>query len=689
MNVKVSHFGKFKLLKQIARGGMAEIFLGCSGNVKSAHKFVVIKRILSVHSHNKEFNKMFQSEGKIAVNLNHSNICSIHEFGMEKNQYFICMEYISGRNIRQLLKKLKSQKKDLDPALCAHIMRNACNGLEYAHNCTDSITGQPLNIIHRDISPQNIMISFNGDVKVIDFGIAKIDDSESTKVGVLKGKFEYMSPEQVRGKDLDRQTDIFSLGNVLWEILAGKKLFTASNEIKLLKKIRDCQIPDLKKINPKVPDRLVEIVNKSLNPNKNLRYKTMAEMGNDISIFMNKFYPNFIQTSFSTFMKELYVEEILEERQSFKTYSQLLASNISQSKKQISSLSSNISDMSERSSTFIGYTQKTEASEEETREEDEPYTQTSSPTQSSAADLQYTMTQTEQTQDEPQSAYQEVTKTEFDDKLDDDPVLYKGRPFKNTASQNTVSQNSYQVKSDGYRNTISFGDEIPPETKETMITKSEIPKEGIELNNAPSIKSYTPWKQGRSSTNYKAVIRKKKRKTFVRRAILGLFISGIIGGAYVFQSDNKNQATNSDQEIDATTPSAPTSQLPNQPGKALEETILDKAPERKPTAIAKPASIQKALPKPAIVNTIIPKQSIFITTKPSGAQLYINNTKVEYLTPTSIIVPSKKFQLLIKRMDYYDHTTVLSPGSIKNKMHFVLKKKQVKKRKRNTVIIRQ
>ena len=123
MKIKVKKFGQFTLLKQIARGGMAEIFLGCSGKFESAYKFVVIKRILLAHSHNKEFNKMFQNEGKIAVNLSHSNVGSIHEFGIENDQYFICMEYISGRNLRQLAKKLKSQKRNLDVAMCVYLIK--------------------------------------------------------------------------------------------------------------------------------------------------------------------------------------------------------------------------------------------------------------------------------------------------------------------------------------------------------------------------------------------------------------------------------------------------------------------------------------------------------------------------------------------------------------------------------------
>ena len=457
---------------------MAEIFIGCTGSIESAHKFVVIKRILLIHSHSEEFNKMFQNEGKIAVNINHSNICSIYEFGVVKGQFFICMEYISGRNVRQLVKKLKGQKKSLSVAMCVHIVRSVCNGLDYAHSCTDSVTGQPLNIIHRDISPQNIMVGFSGDVKIIDFGIAKIDDSEATKVGVLKGKFEYMSPEQARGRVLDRQTDIFSLGAVLWELLAGRKLFSGSNEMKLLKKIRDCQIPDLKKINPYVHDTLVEIVNKSLNPNKNLRYKNAASMGNALSVFLNKAYPDFTPTHFSSLIREVYVEEILEERQKLKAHSQDLAQDNKTKVRQRGKKAKSFDNAP--ASTFREY--KEDHTIDSKGDSEYPLIQTStnpSPNSSSPSSQggSYTATETEQGGSET-SQQKDLTKTEFDDNLDEN--------------------NSIFISSDGRSNVVTFG------------KKSD---------GTGSYSEYKPWEQSslksRTSLSHSALHKKKKKEIYL------------------------------------------------------------------------------------------------------------------------------------------------------------------------------
>ena len=350
--MKIKKFGNFKLLKRIAVGGMAEIFLGCTGSVKTGYKFVVIKRVMDTQSDNKEFKKMFQNEGKVVININHSNIASIFEFGFQEDQVFICMEYISGRNLRQLIKKLHSQKRKMSIEQCIYVMRDVCLGLDYVHHCTDSETGQPLNIIHRDVSPQNIMISFSGDVKVIDFGIAKVNNSEATKSGVLKGKFEYMSPEQVRGEELDKQTDIFSLGSVFWEMLAGRKLFTGGNEIQILRLIRSCRVPDLKEINADVPDEVVRIVNKALSLKKNIRYKTMADMANDLSVCLSEQYPKFTHTHFSSFIKDVYVEEILEERQNIKNYMEFLKRD--EKRLSLGSSSANYEDSTSELSTFIG-----------------------------------------------------------------------------------------------------------------------------------------------------------------------------------------------------------------------------------------------------------------------------------------------------------------------------------------------
>lgn len=317
-------FGKYILLEKLAMGGMAEVYLAKAPSAGGISKFVAIKRILPQFSENPDFIDMFKDEAKIAINLNHSNVVSIFEFGMEKEQFFLVLEYVEGRNLRQILNKIKKTRQQLSTEQILYVVKEVAAGLDNAHRCLDGSTGRPLNIIHRDMSPQNIMVSFEGEVKVIDFGIAKAESQvESTRAGTLKGKFGYMSPEQVDGKSVDLRTDIFSLGTVLWELLANDRLFVANNEMNTLRKIRDCQIPSLRKINPNIPQELDNIVNKALARDRNLRYQTSAALHKDLNRFLNRHYPDFSSQDFSVFIKNLYANEILETRKKLITYSRI------------------------------------------------------------------------------------------------------------------------------------------------------------------------------------------------------------------------------------------------------------------------------------------------------------------------------------------------------------------------------
>ena len=693
MSLKIKKFGKFKLLKQVARGGMAEIFLASSGSVESVHKFVVIKRVLLAHSHNKEFKKMFHTEGKIAVNLNHSNICSIHEFGMVDDQYFICMEYISGRNIRQLVKKLKSQKKALDVALCAYIIKHTCNGLDYAHNCTDNITGQPFNIIHRDISPQNIMVSFDGDVKIIDFGIAKIDDSEATKVGVLKGKFEYMSPEQARGKPLDRQTDIFSLGNVLWEMLAGRKLFTGANEIQLLKKIRDCQIPNLKKINPNVPQRLLEITNKALSANKNLRYKSAAEMGSDISVFLNKTYPDFTHNNFSKCIKEVYVEEMLEERNNRKAYSQALMSKKLRPTGGIMSQSLRNQTIAQSRSTFIGYKEKLDKDDEEenigTKYEDSQITIRKD---SLSVPQNHTVTETDMETSASQS--QDITRTEFADELEHNNVSTVYTKYEQHSQSGKKQKIS--MTSDGYRNTIT-----------TATLNGNGNSNGNSENSNVLSNTYDPFLKVKNSdlssvsqvsTRHRRT--KHKKRNIFRRMIIGILALGMIGTAYTFRSNIKPYVVDILQKLDQLMPEDLTFSRPEKSASSNLDGAQSKSNVQNLNKKSDFPSNQRQALKPtkaerqptAIDNNLqsVMEKTVFISTEPSGAHIFINDKNVKSLTPTSIVVNvNNTVRLTLKRDGYKDKKVVLSPHSInKGTAHFSLLKSNNRKRRDETIILR-
>ncbi|WP_413560034.1 protein kinase domain-containing protein [Bdellovibrio sp. HCB209] len=315
MSQAVEQFGKYILLERVAAGGMAEVYLSKSTGAVGVNKFVAIKRILPQYSDHQEFIEMFKEEAKIAVNLNHGNVVSIYEFGVEKNQFYLVMEYVEGRNLRQILNELKKTTTSFTIEQIIYMMKEVAAGMDHAHRCIDNATGKPLNIVHRDMSPQNIMVSFEGEVKIIDFGIAKAESQlEATKAGTLKGKYGYMSPEQADGQNIDPRTDIFSMGIVLWELLANDRLFTSNSEAAILRKIRECQIPSIRKINPSVPPELERIVNKALAKDRSLRYQTAASLHRDLNRFLNTQYPEFSPQDFSVFMKNAFSAAFLEQR---------------------------------------------------------------------------------------------------------------------------------------------------------------------------------------------------------------------------------------------------------------------------------------------------------------------------------------------------------------------------------------
>ncbi len=324
MKSSTQFFGKYTLLEKLASGGMAEIFLARGTGAKGIGKLVAIKRILPQFSDSQDYKDMFTSEAKIAVNLSHSNIVSIYEFGIEKKQLYLVMDYVEGRNLRQMLNKMKEKSKSFSMEQVVYIIKEAASGLDHAHRCLDGTTGESLNIVHRDISPQNVMISFEGEVKIVDFGIAKAEvTEEATADGTLKGKFGYMSPEQAEGRGINLRTDIFSLGIILWESLARERLFLANNEISTLRKIRRCQIPSLKRVNPNIHPELERIVKKALVKDQHLRYQDSAALHRDLSRFLNRRYPDFSSHDFSTFIRSLYSDEIVSARKRLIEYAKI------------------------------------------------------------------------------------------------------------------------------------------------------------------------------------------------------------------------------------------------------------------------------------------------------------------------------------------------------------------------------
>lgn len=329
MSQKPERFGKYILLEKLAAGGMAEIFLAKSPGASGISKFVAIKRILQQFSTNEDFVRMFKDEAKIVINLSHRNIVSMYEFDVVNEQFHIVMDYVEGKNVRQILQKMKKKDTYFTTEQIVYLIKEVAAGLDHAHRCLDSATGKPLNITHRDISPQNVMVSYEGDVKIVDFGIAKAESQlENTRAGTLKGKFGYMSPEQAEGQPVDLRTDIFSLGTVLWELLANDRLFISNNEINTLKKIRECKIPSLKKYNPNIHPELERITLKALHKDRNHRYQTAAAMHRDLNRFLNRQYPDFSPQDFSASIKTIFADNILRIRKKLMEYSKVELDNL-------------------------------------------------------------------------------------------------------------------------------------------------------------------------------------------------------------------------------------------------------------------------------------------------------------------------------------------------------------------------
>ncbi|HEX9100894.1 MAG TPA: serine/threonine-protein kinase, partial [Polyangia bacterium] len=236
-------FGKYVLLERISVGGMAEVFKAKSFGVEGFEKILAIKRILPSMAEDADFIEMFIDEAKICGQLNHANICQIFELGRVDDSHFIAMEYVWGKDVLQIQNRFRKLRQTMKPEMAAFIAAKLCEGLDYAHKKKDA-AGRPLGIIHRDISPQNILISYDGELKIIDFGIAKAASrSSKTQAGVLKGKFGYMSPEQVGGQAvLDHRSDIFAIGTILYELITADRLFVAESDFATLEKVRNVDV---------------------------------------------------------------------------------------------------------------------------------------------------------------------------------------------------------------------------------------------------------------------------------------------------------------------------------------------------------------------------------------------------------------------------------------------------------------
>ncbi|HEY3234055.1 MAG TPA: serine/threonine-protein kinase [Polyangiaceae bacterium] len=283
-------FGRYTLLSKLATGGMAEVFVAMQRSDLGMEKLVALKRLLPALSRETKFIEMFVSEARTAATLTHPNIAQVFDVGELEGAYFIAMEYIEGADLRTLrrVRRAKGRPTFVPLAHSLHFITQVLAGLEYAHEKKD-IQGEPLDIVHRDISPQNLLVDFSGNLKIVDFGIAKsaVQLGEETKIGELKGKIAYMSPEQARGENIDSRTDVFATAVVLFELTSGKRLFSGSNEVELLEKVYASEYPRPSSVRPGYPEELEAIVMRGLSQDRERRYQSAREMLLDLRRFVD------------------------------------------------------------------------------------------------------------------------------------------------------------------------------------------------------------------------------------------------------------------------------------------------------------------------------------------------------------------------------------------------------------------
>jgi serine/threonine protein kinase len=280
--------GKYQLLAILGRGGMADVFLALSRGPMGFNKLVVVKRLRSSLSDDRSFRNMFLDEARLAARLNHPNVVHTHEVGEADGVYFIAMEYLEGQSLNKIIRELSKRGGKLPPVMCARIVSDALAGLHYAHELKD-FDGTALEIIHRDVSPHNVFVTYDGSVKMVDFGIAKAAlSSVETEVGVLKGKVAYMSPEQAAGEAIDARADVFAMGIVLWELLAQKRLMTGDSAAATLHRLLTVAIPKVTTERPDVPSALAAIIERALEKDAAKRFSSALEMRDALEDFITE-----------------------------------------------------------------------------------------------------------------------------------------------------------------------------------------------------------------------------------------------------------------------------------------------------------------------------------------------------------------------------------------------------------------
>ncbi len=306
-------FGRYQLIKKIATGGMGEVFLARQKGPVGFQKLVVVKRLLPHLSEEQEFINMFFDEARIAALLNHPNIAQIYDLGEAEGGYYIAMEYVHGENLRVVAAEAHERKGGMPLALKCRVLADAAAALDFAHKAK-SPSGQPLNLIHRDVSPQNVIVGFSGGVKLIDFGVAKAANKITrTATGIIKGKYAYMSPEQARGDELDSRSDIFGLGIVFYEVLTNLRLFKRENDTATLKAVVGLKVTPPSQVVKGIPKAVDAIVMKALEKHRDDRYASASEMQLAIEEFLVRQRLPATPAHVAAFMTDLFPDESSQE----------------------------------------------------------------------------------------------------------------------------------------------------------------------------------------------------------------------------------------------------------------------------------------------------------------------------------------------------------------------------------------
>jgi serine/threonine protein kinase len=306
---KLIRLGKYELIKRIAVGGMSEIYLASQGGLRGFERAVIVKCVREDLDTDQEVRDMFMDEARIAACLKHPNIVHLYDVGEQRGTAYLAMEYIFGRDLLQIAERLRLLGREIPVPFAVKIACDALAGLYYAHQVAE-FEDRPLHVIHRDISPQNILVSFDGVTKVVDFGIAKAASRLSqTQAGVLKGKYAYMSPEQVRGKDLDHRSDQFSLATVLYETLTGTRLFLREDDYATMEAVDAAEIPPIRVLRKDIPRRLWRALRKALRKNPARRFRSCLDMERYLHPLL-KGSPMEQTAMVARTMRELFADEI-------------------------------------------------------------------------------------------------------------------------------------------------------------------------------------------------------------------------------------------------------------------------------------------------------------------------------------------------------------------------------------------